>query len=562
MTYPREAPGGPGPRGSLPPAPPPGRRRDARTLPSRYPPKRPFWKSASRIASRAAAGAGKGASVGAQRLTVFLGGPERTRVIVVLACVLAMASADAATVGAAATSLRSWFHIGNGDIGLLVAVNSIVGAVASVPFGMLADRIRRTWTLAFAIVVWGLAMISSVTVGHSFGKLLVTRLFLGGVTAVAGPVIASLVGDYFPGGERGKIYSYILTGELVGAGIGFALTGDIAALSWQAAFVILALPAFPLAWLVFRLPEPKRGGMSPLAPVSTRPAESSGYGEPTATGSYVPVGPGGADRGNLGNVPAVHDDERNTPEVTDAQRLAMERGIRPDPQLVVRGRNKRMGLISATRYVLAVRTNVALVVSGACAYFFLAGIQTFGVEYVTTVDHVNKALANLLMLVIGAGAAVGVLVAGPLGDSLLRHGRLGGRVLIAAVAASFTVVLFIPALVSSSILTTLPYLIFAAACLSAQNPPIDAARLDIMPSTLWGRAEGIRTFLRTGAQALAPLLFGVLSDNIAGGHASGLRWTFIIMLIPLSASAVFLFRAMRSYPSDVATAGAISATSD
>jgi len=153
---------------------------------------------------------------------------------------------------------------------------------------------------------------------------------------------------------------------------------------------------------------------------------------------------------------------------------------------------------------------------------------------------------------------VGVLVAGPLGDSLLRHGRLNGRVLIAAVAASLTVVFFIPALVSSSILTTLPYLLFAAAALSAQNPPIDAARLDIMPSTLWGRAEGIRTFLRTGAQALAPLLFGVLSDNIAGGHASGLRWTFIIMLLPLSASAVFLFRAMRSYPFDVATAGAIS----
>jgi len=185
---------------------------------------------------------------------VFLGGPERARVIVVLACVLAMASADAATVGAAATSLRAWFHIGNGDIGLLVAVNSIVGAIASVPFGMLADRVRRTWTLSFAIVIWGLAMISSVTVGHSFGKLLVTRLFLGGVTAVAGPVIASLVGDYFPGGERGKIYSYILTGELVGAGVGFALTGDVAALSWQAAFVILALPAFPLAWAVFHLP--------------------------------------------------------------------------------------------------------------------------------------------------------------------------------------------------------------------------------------------------------------------------------------------------------------------
>ena len=73
--------------------------------------------------------------------------------------------------------------------------------------------------------------------------------------AAAGPIVASLVGDYFPGGERGKIYSFILTGELAGAGIGFAITGDIAALSWRAAFVILAVPAFLLAYVVFRLPD-------------------------------------------------------------------------------------------------------------------------------------------------------------------------------------------------------------------------------------------------------------------------------------------------------------------
>ena len=86
------------------------------------------------------------------------------------------------------------------------------------------------------------------------------------VTAAAGPIVASLVGDYFEGSERGRIYSYILTGELLGAGLGFAVTGDIAALSWRASFVLLALPAFVLAWFVLRLPEPDRGGRSPLLP--------------------------------------------------------------------------------------------------------------------------------------------------------------------------------------------------------------------------------------------------------------------------------------------------------
>jgi MFS family permease len=79
---------------------------------------------------------------------------------------------------------------------------------------------------------------------------------------------------------------------------------------------------------------------------------------------------------------------------------------------------------------------------------------------------------------------------------------------------------------------------------------MDAARLDIIPGPLWGRAEGIRTVLRTGAQALAPLLFGLVSDY------AGLQWTFLIMLVPLAAGSIYLFKGLRTYPRDIATAAA------
>src|SRR5215475_5081627 len=206
---------------------------------------------------------GRARRAGVRAVTRKLGGAERTRVIVLLAAVLALSSADATTVGAAATPLRHALGISNTDIGLLVTVTSLVAAVASLPFGVLADRVRRTKTLALVIVVWGGAMIWSATVS-TFGALLLTRVLLGAVTAAAGPLVASLVGDYFPAMERGRVYGFVLAGELVGAGIGFAVTGDIAALSWRAAFVLLALPAFVLAWLVFRLHEPARGGRDAL----------------------------------------------------------------------------------------------------------------------------------------------------------------------------------------------------------------------------------------------------------------------------------------------------------
>jgi hypothetical protein len=130
-------------------------------------------------------------------------------------------------------------------------------------------------------------------------------------------------------------------------------------------------------------------------------------------------------------------------------------------------------------------------------------------------------------------------------------------VLVAAVAAAATPVLFVPVLVTRSVLAALPYLVAAALALSAQNPPIDAARLDVMPARLWGRAEGVRSLARAGAQAVAPILFGAVADLLGGGH-SGLLWAFAIMLLPLGASAYFLFWAVRTVPADVATAALLA----
>jgi MFS family permease len=462
------------------------------------------------IGSAVAGVAAQLARAGGRALTNTIGGAERTRIVVLLASVLALSSADASTVGASAIHLRASLHITNTDIGLLVSVTSLVAAVASVPFGVLADRVRRTWLLGAAIVLWGVAMIWSATV-PSFEQLLLARLFLGAVTAAAGPVVASLVGDYFHPSERGRIYGFILAGELLGAGIGFGVTGDIAALSWRAAFVILALPAFALAWFVFQMPEPERGAL----------AEEAGPTEPT-----------------------------------DAQRLARERGLEADPDLVLRGDPRRLGLIAATRHILRVRTNIVLIAASALGYYFLAGVQTFGVEFVTQQYRIDQALANLLLLVIGAGAIVGVLAGGTLGDALLRRGVLNARILVSAISATACVAFFLPAALTRSATAAVPYLVFAALALAAQNPPLDAARLDVMVPLLWGRAEGVRTLLRTLAMALAPLIFGALSDHVFGGGREGLQRTFLVMLIPLAGSAYFLFTGLRTYPRDVATAAA------
>jgi MFS family permease len=471
------------------------------------------------------------ARAGSERLSDTLGGAVRMRVIVVLASVLALSSADVVTVGASATALRNDLHISNTEIGLLVSVSALVGAVASLPFGVLADRVRRTSTLGWAIVLWGFAMIWSAFAG-SYGNLLLARLFLGGVTAAAGPLVASLVGDYFAGFERGRIYGFILSGELLGAGFGFAVTGDIASVSWRLAFLLLAVPAFVLASLVLKLPEPARGGQGilPLDPGTTAAAKAE---RARASGALI-------------------DDDQ--PHVTDAQRLVRERGITPDPELVLRGDIAGMSLRAAVHHVLRVRTNAILIAASALGYYFLAGVEIFGIEFVKDQYSIGQVTANGLLLVVGVGAIGGVLLGGALGDFLLRRRILNARVLVPAVAAAATVVLFVPAVFTHRAGTALPYLLGAAFMLSAQNPPLDAARLDIMPPLLWGRSESVRTFLRAIAVALAPLLFGAVSDYVFGGGRSGIQWTFVVMLVPLAASSYLLFRARHTYPGDVAAA--------
>jgi MFS family permease len=85
---------------------------------------------------------------------------------------------------------------------------------------------------------------------------------------------------------------YILGGELAGTGIGFVISGEIAALvGWRWAFWWLIIPSAALVWLVWRLPEPARDGQSRLQPGETRipdEDEVAGSGESTGTTTDKP----------------------------------------------------------------------------------------------------------------------------------------------------------------------------------------------------------------------------------------------------------------------------------
>ena len=483
------------------------------------------------------------------------GGPARLRVVLTLAAVLGLSGADTGTISSTTGNLERAFHVGNTQIGLLLTVVGLTGAVFTIPAGVLADRTRRTRLLAGSIVIWAAATVVSGA-ATSYLWLLLARVGLGAATAAAGPALASLTGDYFPASDRGRMYGLILGGDLVGSGFGYLVSGDLSSLTtWRVAFWWLAIPSLALAWVVWRLPEPARGGSSRIAAGQEeirderdiRPGERKQAAED-----------------------AGEQDGAERPEL--AERAVRRAKAEPQPELVLHEDPTNRSVWWAVRYVLRVRTNVVIIVASALGYFFFAGLRSFAIIFATGHYGLSKPTATSLIVVIGAGAVAGVLTGGRVADGLLRRGHARARVLVPAVCLLALPLALAPAIATTAVAVALPLLILGAFLLGAPNPPLDAARLDIIHPRLWGRAEAVRTVLRSMGESAAPLLFGYVSQYIFGGPGSsagsagggggqtgnptGLEYTFLLFLIPLIAAGLLALVGMRTYPRDVATASA------
>lgn len=486
-----------------------------------------------------------------------VGGPARGRVVLALAAVLGLSGADTGAISATTGNLERAFKIGNTEFGMLLSIVALTGALFTIPAGILTDRTRRTRLLAGSIVAWAAATVVSGA-AHSFLWMLAARAFLGMVNATAGPTVASLTGDYFPARDRGRMYGLIVGGDLVGTGIGYVVSGDISAVtSWRFAFWWLAIPSLLLAWVVWRLPEPARGGQSRLA----------------AGARHIPDEREVAARAD-GPGPGPDDEPGDRDDL--AGRAVRRTSVEPDPELVLHTDPVHRSVWWAVRYVLRVRTNLVIIIASALSYFFFDGLRTFAIIFATGHYGISKPTATALTVVIGGGALAGVFAGGRVADRLLSRGHIRARVLVPGVCLLALVPVLAPAIATTSIAVAVPLLIFGAFLLGAPNPPLDAARLDIIHPRLWGRAEGVRTVLRSLGQAAAPTLFGFVSQYVFGGpgsaagsgaggnttgggspgNATGLEYTFLIFLIPVVIAGFLALLALRTYPRDVATASA------
>lgn len=150
--------------------------------------------------------------------------------------------------------------------GVILSAFIWVYMIASPLFGRMADRGKRKVLLACGVALWSLAT-GATSLAHSFLALLAARAAVGVGEAVYATVTPSLIGDYYPAEQRGRILAVFYLAIPVGSAIGYGLGGYLSArYGWRMSFLGVGLPGLVLALLALTIIEPQRGQFDEGAP--------------------------------------------------------------------------------------------------------------------------------------------------------------------------------------------------------------------------------------------------------------------------------------------------------
>ncbi|MGZ4708635.1 MAG: MFS transporter [Acidimicrobiales bacterium] len=166
---------------------------------------------------------------------------------------------DRTAFGLLLPNIRDAFGLSNAGILSIVALASLVGLSLQVPIAQMADRHKRTRLMLIGAAV---ACCFSVGTGLAFSvwMLVIVRSGSGIGQATVGPTHNGLLADWFPIGNRPRVFSFHRAANAVGAFVGPITAGALAAwLSWRAPFIVFAIPLALLIVLGLRLVEPSRG---------------------------------------------------------------------------------------------------------------------------------------------------------------------------------------------------------------------------------------------------------------------------------------------------------------
>jgi MFS family permease len=193
--------------------------------------------------------------------------PYQYRLLAVLALINFVNFADRQVFVPLLPLLRAHLGITDAQLGSLQAWLLIVLAVASIPFGFLADRLNRRVVITCGVLFWSIATFCS-GLASTFMFLAVSRAMVGVGEAAYAPAAQSMISGAFPQERRAFAQAIFATGMLLGGAAGLALGGVLGEHhGWQHAFFYAAIAGLVPGLAVLWIEDPPRGPRTEVVPI-------------------------------------------------------------------------------------------------------------------------------------------------------------------------------------------------------------------------------------------------------------------------------------------------------
>lgn len=375
----------------------------------------------------------------------------------------------------AANTIAHELGFGVDGIGFIASAFLIIYTLFTIPLGIWADRARRKDVVASCVAAW--SIITALTaLATNFTTLFLSRMLLGVGEAGYFPAGTALMSDYFNRSSRSRVMSWWSVAQLIGILVGFVLGSGLAGLylgSWRLAFLITGIPGLLLAFLAWKLREPRR----------------------------------------------------NQADEEEAALSAEEASVSPEPEISVTLHSSvPTSPLAQMRALLRIRTLVVLIVMQIFAFFVLTSATLFLPTFLQQKDLYGlKSLEAGLFSggVIVLAGLIGTVTGGYLAD-WLNHRHPGSRVLVCGIGFLLSAPTFAFSVLAQSFGLFSIFFFITTVLITFYTGPSTAATQDVAPSALRASAVAISLLIaHLLGDAFSPAIVGVVArafDPTGGLH--------------------------------------------
>ncbi|HEY0802617.1 MAG TPA: MFS transporter [Steroidobacteraceae bacterium] len=339
------------------------------------------------------------------------------------------------------------------NLGSLMSGFLVVYTLLAPVFGALGDRRSRPRLIALGVACWSFATaLSGLAINYM--TLFAARAAVGVGEAAYVTIAPSLLSDYFPVRQRGRVMAIFFCAIPVGSALGYVVGGLVDKhYGWRAAFFVAGVPGLLLAALCLLLRDPPRGVQDHA-------------------------------EGQQSEAPA------NTPRSSISREAWLTYG-----RLI---RNKPY----------------ALTVLGYAAYTFaLGGLAYWMPAFLERARGIPRSEATVSFgTIVVVTGFVGTFLGGWLGDYFAKNSRQAYLWLSAVTTLIAAPFVWLALTTTSTTLYTV-YMVTAQLCLFLSTGPINAAIINLVIAGERATAIALSVFaIHLLGDALSPLIVGALSD--------------------------------------------------